>query len=166
MSATAIYGAQLLDCEQAQARLLSVWNSGKHRDWGTLLSVSVRLAVEDATGHYVEAMVPLDWVRPNELADRYDGTVDMDRAMRYAESEISAPVHLLFGPRTQKRGGAQAYVSDGGHRVTAARMRGDTHILALMPLSHMQALLQAREGMGPTICADEDAAPNPAGPGF
>lgn len=143
--------------DQAQAILLAAWNDGKHRDWGTPLPESTPLAHDDPTAHYVEAMVPLSWVRPNEVVDRYDGTVDMDRARRYADSTIVAPVHLLFGPRMQKRGATHANVSDGGHRVTAARMRGDTHILALMPLSHMQALLRARESMRPTEHPDQKA---------
>jgi hypothetical protein len=133
-----------LSVDQAAQALSSAWNGGKNLEQNTPISAHVNLAKADSDG-YVEVRLPLSWVRPNEDGDLYDGTVNRDRARRYARLDITTPVHLLFGERGARRGLMCANVSDGGHRVSAARMRGDTHLLALMPASDLTRLIRARE---------------------
>jgi hypothetical protein len=81
---------------------------------------------------YTLEHVPLSAVRPNEAGDLYDGTVGRALAESYAKRPAVGkdvpPVILLSGPRTK----GVLNVMDGGHRVTAARMRGDETILALV----------------------------------
>lgn len=74
----------------------------------------------------VRGPVRLDQIVMNAEGERYDGTVDLERARSYASrSTVFPPVILL-----QTRDG-RVVVSDGGHRVTAARLRGDSHIDAV-----------------------------------
>lgn len=141
-----------LSLEQAAQTLLVAWNGGKNLEQNTPIAAHVNLAKPDPDG-YVEVRIPLSWVRPNESGCLYDGTVNEGRAKRYAQSAITAPVHLLFGERMANRGLICANVSDGGHRVSAARMRGDTHLLAIMPASDLTRLIHARE-------ANAQAAPD------
>ncbi|HEP6431526.1 TPA: hypothetical protein VDB83_005858 [Burkholderia cenocepacia] len=105
--------------------------------------------------------LPLDWVAPNAAAERYDSTVDVHRARTYAASVGQfAPIHLLYGARLQRRNVLTAAVMDGGHRVSAARMRGDTRILALLEQRHMEQLLEARAA----LLQDPMAVPRPTEP--
>lgn len=97
---------------------------------------------DDGSG-YVLASFPLDKVKPNEAGDRYDGTADPDRVHAYVGQTIEAPVHLLYGARAARLGLVHAAVMDGGHRVSAARLRGDTHIQAIMQMSHYDRLVGA-----------------------
>lgn len=133
-----------MSVQAADRALLDTWNGGKNRESGTPLADHVRLAKEDPSG-YADAYIPLAWVRPNEAGDVYDEAVNLPRVQRYAQANISTPVHLLFSERMMARGKEHAYVSDGGHRVSAARMRGDTHILALMPSSDLDRLTRLHE---------------------
>lgn len=135
-----------ISVQAADRLLLDAWNSGKNGESGTPLADHVHLAKEDPDG-YVEANVPLAWVRPNEFGNLYDDAITPQRAQRYAQADITitTPVHLLFSERMMARGKEHAYVSDGGHRVSAARLRGDTHILALMPSSDLDRLIRAHE---------------------
>lgn len=86
--------------------------------------------------------------------------MNRDRALRYAASPIApgspteAPLHLLFGPRSILNGHDTAAVFDGGHRISAARMRGDPSILSLMPRTQFELLAQVREQ-----CAMVDSEP-------
>ena len=74
--------------------------------------------------------VPLDWFRANENGDRYDGTVDIERAVAYSKLDPTEapPVLALLG-----RAG-MLLINDGGHRISGARLRGDITIRALIPL--------------------------------
>jgi hypothetical protein len=56
----------------------------------------------------------------------YDGTVDLKRAEKYAERSIETPIIAAIGKDGVPR------VMDGGHRITAARIRGDKTIKALV----------------------------------
>ena len=102
-------------------------------------------------GGWVLVRLPLDWIRSNEAGDLYDGTVNRERAQRYAASPIApgdpieAPLRLMFGPRSIRNGHDTAAVFDGGHRISAARMRGDSSILSLMPRTQFELLAQVRE---------------------
>ena len=74
--------------------------------------------------------IPLSWFRANESGDRYDGTVDLARALDYSKLDPSEapPVLALLG-----RSG-MLNINDGGHRISAARLRGDLTIKALLVL--------------------------------
>lgn len=123
-----------LSRDLANERLQAAWWGGKHA--GEIERGSLQLSGD---GLYANALVPLLMVRANEAGERLDGTVDIDRARRYAESEIVAPVCLRYGPRTART--RRASVSDGGHRVTAARLRGDAMIPAILPLTELEAMM-------------------------
>lgn len=74
--------------------------------------------------------VPLSVVRANEEGALYDGTVNAARALEYAKRPPGnvPPVILVTGRRTN----GIFNVLDGGHRVSAARLRGDTDIPAIV----------------------------------
>lgn len=86
----------------------------------------------------VLARIPLELVRRNEAEDRYDGTVDMARAQRYAAMDGTPPPVIL----KQSTREGDLLVLDGGHRVTSSRLRGDSHILALCDVWQPKFLLE------------------------
>lgn len=94
---------------------------------------------------FVLVDLPLRMIRPNERGDSYDGTSDMDRVHAYTKTQITTPIFVgynAFGARRQKEEGFKGgYVADGGHRVSAARLRGDTYIRALMRHSDFDRLV-------------------------
>lgn len=73
---------------------------------------------------------PIDAFAPNSEGDRYDGTVDLARATRYAEllknGSRPPPVVALLS-----RDGSMLRINDGGHRITAARLAGARELFAL-----------------------------------
>lgn len=83
--------------------------------------------------------VPLEWFRANEDGDRYDGTVDLVRAVAYSKLDPSEapPVLALLGRSEMLN------INDGGHRISAARMRGDLTINALVALPDIAPLFPA-----------------------
>ncbi|KVV07355.1 hypothetical protein [Burkholderia ubonensis] len=94
--------------------------------------------------------LPLDWVAPNAHGVLSDNTVDSMRARTCAGSNAAfKPIHLHYGSRLHRCGIFTAAVMDGGRRVSAARIRGDSRIAALMPKSEMELLLAARVTMQP-----------------
>lgn len=101
------------------------------------------IPVEPTSGtnarRYLELDVPLSMVAPNEAGDRYDATVGADRARSYgARSAAGAPpVLLAISPGT-----GLLNVIDGGHRVTAARLRGDQVLRALVSTTARDLALQ------------------------
>ena len=131
-----------LTTHEAGAALGDAWWGGKNKD-------SKRID-HDYTGNddgsgWVEAHVPLSKVRSNEAGDMYDGTADPKRVAEYAGKKIDTPVHLLYGERAERKGVKHAYVMDGGHRVSAARKRGDASIRAIMQRSHFDRLMAVPE---------------------
>lgn len=131
-----------IDHGTAIRELASAWWGGKNATQP--FNPEIKFLTNDDGSGYVIAVIPLDWVRPNEAGDRYDGTVDRDRALRYARQSINTPVYLLFGARMERLGRAHANVMDGGHRVSAARLRGDPAIKAIMQRSHLERLIRVR----------------------
>lgn len=102
--------------------------------------------------------VPLADIRANEDGDRYDGTVDMARAQDYASRDPStAPPVILV--RSRKTGDLN--VVDGGHRVTAARLRGDTSIPAIVSEAAEPAQPTTNQVAPQAESAKTEAAPNP-----
>ncbi len=87
--------------------------------------------------------VPLDAIRANEEGARYDGTVDMRRAAEYAERGGEMPPVLLVEGRS-----GDLNVNDGGHRVTAARLRGDETIPAIVAMRKAPNGVEIREVPG------------------
>lgn len=73
--------------------------------------------------------VPLALFVDNEEGDRYDGTVNPARAQDYASrNPVGAPPVIA----TQGRRDGKLRIIDGGHRISAARLRGDTTIPAIV----------------------------------
>lgn len=130
-----------LSRNDARALLHDIWYGGKNSD-GAKIDID-HTSNDDGTG-YVVANLPLAWIEANSAGIRFDGTVDEQRARRYADARITTPVHLRFGSRALHRNAVAAYVLDGGHRVSAARMRGDRHITVIMQTSHLQNLLRVQ----------------------
>jgi hypothetical protein len=122
--------------EEARERMTKAWYGpfGKHA--GETVPPGFDPAGNEP-GEWAWVAIPLDWIAPNERGERYDGTVDIDRAMRYAEAKIEAEVTLGY-----RGNGAWARVIDGGHRVSAARIRGDKTIPAIMKMRSLKALLE------------------------
>lgn len=93
----------------------------------------------DKRGVYRIGMIPLGLFRPNEVGQQYDGTVDVDRAHAYALRDPETAPPIIAGSRKSPL----LAVLDGGHRISAARIRGDVCILALVKvvaLSHEELL--------------------------
>jgi hypothetical protein len=87
--------------------------------------------ISDTDKKMTYGRIRLDEVKANEAGALYDGTVDAKRAADYASrpaSNDAPPVLLMIGKRTN----GMMNVLDGGHRVTAARMRGDEYIPAIV----------------------------------
>jgi hypothetical protein len=124
--------------EDAQKLLSDAWWGGKNKS--EKKREFNHTGNDDGTG-YVIGRFPLDRIRPNEEGGRYDGTVDASRVAIYVGQKIDTPVHLMFGERSQRNGNICAGVMDGGHRVSAARIRGETHIEAIMLSAHYERLI-------------------------
>lgn len=79
--------------------------------------------------------VPLSMFKQNEGGDLYDGTVNRKRAEAYRDRPAAGapPVIAVLSPRTGKLN-----ILDGGHRITAARMRGDATIQAIISLKSIK----------------------------
>jgi hypothetical protein len=89
---------------------------------------------------FVLVDLPLTWIQPNEEGDLYDATTDPERMRRYAQQRITTPVFISYS-RFGARTGLLGYVADGGHRVSAARLRGDRTIRALLRQSDFARLV-------------------------
>ncbi len=82
------------------------------------------------TDRFKFGKVALADIAKSESGVAYDSTVNMERARDYASRQGSFPP-ILIG---EKRESGLHNVHDGGHRTTAARLRGDTHIAALVKI--------------------------------
>lgn len=133
-------GPKLLSRSEAMSYLGDAWWGGKHLAERRVDHDYLPVDCEEA----VLARIPLVWVRPNEAGTRYDGTVLLERAVAYASAPILAPIHLLFSVRAVKHGANHAAVSDGGHRVTAARMRGEVDVAAILTRQDYERLVSHR----------------------
>jgi hypothetical protein len=127
--------------EEARDALRAAWDSGKNADRPKTNHDPV---VNDDGSGYVLVKMPLEWIRPNEAGERYDGTVNLERARQYREHSIDAPIHLLFGERLLQKGMSHANVMDGGHRVSASRMDRRDSIAAIMQESQLRSLIACR----------------------
>lgn len=110
--------------------------------------------IKDGEQWYL-ADVPTDRIRSNEAGDRYDATVDAGRAKDYAgrPGADAPPVILRGGKRSEGR----LNVLDGGHRVSAARARGDETVKALIRISQDDALEAWQKYQADQRLATEDA---------
>lgn len=82
----------------------------------------------DTRGVYRLGLIPLGLFKPNEIGQQYDTTVDIDRAQGYALRDPATAPPIIAGSRKS----SLLSVIDGGHRISAARIRGDVCILALV----------------------------------
>lgn len=80
--------------------------------------------------HY-EVDLPLDVIADNQNGDMYDATTKPDVAASYASRNPSDAPPIIAS--LQRKGG-KLFVIDGGHRVSAARIRGDKTIKAIVPV--------------------------------
>lgn len=82
---------------------------------------------------YLLGKVPVEQLPPNSFGSLFDVTVDETLALRYRRMSTEAPPVLVVQGRDGFLG-----LLDGGHRVTAARMRGDTSIpaIVIIPAPH------------------------------
>jgi hypothetical protein len=80
---------------------------------------------------YFLGHVPLDLFRANDEGERYDGTVDIALARDYAarSPQGAPPVIAVLA-----RDGSRLNIHDGGHRISAARIRGDQTLFALVSM--------------------------------
>ena len=103
---------------------------------------------------YALARIPLSSFAENEDGDRYDGTVERRRAQAYASLETQAPPVIAI----PSRDGSTLRILDGGHRMTAARMRGDHSILAIVRVRTSQLNERMRsakmQGWAPALLPD------------
>lgn len=154
---------EVLGPDQANRTLVEAWWGGKNAG---LPRTALNPTGNDDGSGWVLAEIELALIRPNEEPGRYDSTVDPVRASAYAGAQITAPVHLLFGERVARRGAIYAAVMDGGHRVSAARIRGDHVIRAVMRRAdyvRLQEVSDRRQSAVPAMapsagssCSSED----------
>lgn len=76
---------------------------------------------------YAFGTVPLASFSSNAAGDLFDSTVDRQLAHRYRSMETPAPPVLAV-----ERPDGSLGLLDGGHRITAARLRGDVDIAAIV----------------------------------
>jgi len=84
--------------------------------------------------------LPLNKISPRHLALLREST-DHERVQRYADAGNRHPVFADYGGRKKK----SVSIADGGHRTTAALLRGDTHIPAYVPASAIPDLQKTPE---------------------
>ncbi|MGQ0595775.1 hypothetical protein [Aquabacterium sp.] len=100
--------------------------------------------------------IPLDMIADNEAGGLYDSTVDLERAQEYASRSAGAvPPVIVLVPRK----GGKLRVHDGGHRISAARMRGDKTIRAIVAVPTAPVLNQQARG---SITLPTDITKSPA----
>ncbi len=89
--------------------------------------------------------VPISMFKENESGNRYDGTVNESLATDYSKRDASGapPVIAVLSPKTGKLN-----ILDGGHRITAARMRGDETISTLISFKTQPTQPITGEGAG------------------
>lgn len=92
-------------------------------------------------GAYRIGALPLALFVPNEEGLRYDATVDQARVDAYMARETrpgeGIPPVIATVPR--KDPAFRLRILDGGHRLSAARARGDTHILSIVNIRSVPA---------------------------
>ena len=112
---------------------------------------------------YLLGCLPLEMFAPNEDGDLYDGTVNRKRAEEYAKRplknvEDAPPVIALLSPRS-----GLLRIHDGGHRITAARMRGDFELFALVGVRgvDLEKLKHSEQGDRDRLDRSERVRPRP-----
>lgn len=102
--------------------------AGKTEKPGGVDPVQQIQASEGNGKRFLFGEVPLREIRANEDGARYDGTVDDVRMRDYAARDSEAPPVILVRSRVT----GELSVLDGGHRVSAARIRGDETVQAII----------------------------------
>jgi hypothetical protein len=133
------------DIDVASARTLLDGRTEKPYGVNPALQVD---AARDPRRQYRIGDVSLALFRENEEGVRYDDTVDLERAMDYASREAKTvpPVVASLSPRS-----GNLNIVDGGHRISAARIRGDksiSAIVALPPASSVMTIAIKLEKVG------------------
>jgi hypothetical protein len=104
---------------------------------------------DEPSALYAVGHLPVSAFAPNQESERYDGTVDLARATRYAAMASAAPPVVA----ALSRDGSRLLVIDGGHRLSAARMRGNDRIAVIVRFKRGQLGELSREGGQETIRA-------------
>lgn len=94
--------------------------------------------------------VPLQAFVANEDQMRYDGTVDLQRALSYARLQTAAPPVLAsFGRRDWA-----LRILDGGHRISATRMNRKVSIYTVLRIRREKAksLLRVAKDQSIWLC--------------
>jgi hypothetical protein len=127
---------------QASMGLCSAIEGGKNEG----IEVDYKNPTREADGSgWVRVSLPLDLIWANSNGEYYNSSVDPDLANKYAEQSIPTPIHLEYSEGLHRNGIDVAFVRDGAHRVSAARIRGDEFIPAIMQRSQYRQLLEANE---------------------
>jgi len=86
--------------------------------------------IQDGTVYTIEDRKLTDFAEQEDSTGvAYDSTVDMARATEYAKHPITTPIIAAMGRDSD----GKLYIQDGGHRFTAARIRGDKTIKTIVP---------------------------------
>lgn len=112
----------ILSNEEATALVNKYRISGKHNN--------IPLPTPDKLPHdkYILTELPLSLISPDEITSLKMNS-DTELVNKYAKSKINTPIYAFKQRKT-----GDWYVSDGGHRITAALQRGDKTIPAIVPL--------------------------------
>ncbi|WP_455233362.1 hypothetical protein [Geopseudomonas aromaticivorans] len=140
--------AIVLDLAGAAALHHEAWWTGKHAgEQRHALPFNRRANGDD---RFAILGIPLAWIERDTLTEL--GCDDPERGRRYAQMQIDMPIDLRV-PR--RRPGspipAQMRLMDGGHRTAAARLRGDSHISALVKLDDLCDFMR-HHGYTPADC--------------
>lgn len=86
---------------------------------------------------YLYGSFPTECFPGNALGDRYDSTVNLTLARRYAALDTEPPPVIAI----RSADGRWLHILDGGHRLTAARLRGAAFlpVIVRIPLFCAQA---------------------------
>lgn len=110
--------------ELASSKEVGQWYGNQFGDRSGALMVEAMASA--GPGKYVLRQVPTDKLNPNQLMPTDTNQAKVD-AMAKLPAETSPPVIAVPGS------GDQLMVADGGHRLAAAKQRGDASVLAYVP---------------------------------
>lgn len=106
-------------------------------------------------------MVPPSAFVANDAGVRYDGTVDLARAYAYAAQPAGdvPPVIAAIGRRS-----GMLHILDGGHRLSAARLRGDAQVPVIVRVPATAELVYETEPIEAAVPAEPGEAKAPTTP--
>ncbi|WP_432262807.1 hypothetical protein [Cupriavidus sp. TMH.W2] len=138
---------------EAQALAMVAGKTGKPHGVDPALHFDARFA-EAKRNLY--GLVPPSAFVANDAGERYDGTVDLARAHAYAAQPAGdvPPVIAVIGRRS-----GMLHIIDGGHRLSAARLRGDAQVPVIVRVPASAELVFEAELTEPAAPAAQAAPP-------